>query len=68
VVLEGDDLRRALEELRALIADRDATALEKCEDLEARVPPEAWRALKAVLAPLSGFDFETALQAMERIP
>jgi two-component system, sensor histidine kinase and response regulator len=63
-VLEGAALKQVLHELRTLISDNDATALEKCESLAAHVPPEARGALKAVREALSGFDFQAAAQAM----
>jgi len=67
-LLEGAALRKELDELRALVADNDATALERCEDLEERVPPELRKALQAVHAALSDFDFEAALSTLPRSP
>jgi GAF domain-containing protein/CheY-like chemotaxis protein len=67
VVLEGEALRQALEELRMLITDGDTMALEKCEDLQGRVPPELREALEEIREPLSSFDFEKASQAMGRM-
>jgi len=65
--LEGAALKRALDELRTLIADGDTTALEKCEDLQGRVPPEVREALEEIREPLSAFDFEKASRAMKKV-
>jgi signal transduction histidine kinase/CheY-like chemotaxis protein len=66
-VLHGAALQKALDELRALAADNDATSLEKCEDLEERVPSELRKALQAVHKALSEFDFAAALSTMRRL-
>jgi hypothetical protein len=58
---------QALDELRTLIADNDATALEKCECLQGRVPPGMQEALKAAQDALSGFDFQAAQEAIARV-
>ena len=66
-VLEGAALRQALEQLRALVSDNDATALERCEDLEGRVPQNLRAGLQGVRDALSRFDFEAALVGIEEM-
>ncbi len=64
-VLEGAALRQALEQLRALISDNDATALDRCEDFGGRVPQDVRVGLRGVHDALSQFDFEAALAGIE---
>jgi two-component system sensor histidine kinase/response regulator len=64
-VLEGAALQQALEQLRALISDNDATALDRCEDFEGRVPQDVRIGLRGVHEALSQFDFEAALAGIE---
>jgi len=66
-VLEGEALRLALAEVCKLMSDGDTMALEKCEDLQGRVPPEVRKVLEEIHKPLSSFDFEKASQAMGRL-
>ena len=68
VMLHGAALRKALDELRARVADNDATALERCEDLQGCVPPQTRAALRAVHTALSAFDFEAAKKELAALP
>jgi two-component system, sensor histidine kinase and response regulator len=64
--LEGAGLRQALEQLRALIADNDAAAIERWEDLASRLSPETRSALGGVHQALSAFDFEAAKAGIDK--
>jgi signal transduction histidine kinase/DNA-binding response OmpR family regulator/HPt (histidine-containing phosphotransfer) domain-containing protein len=66
-VLEGAALREAWERLRVLVSDNDATALERCEELEGRVPQGERDALRGVHDALSRFDFAAALAGIDAL-
>jgi signal transduction histidine kinase/CheY-like chemotaxis protein len=63
--LEAGALRGRLEELRALVADSDATAVERCETLMVPAPAEARERLRGVQQALAAYDFEGALERIE---
>jgi two-component system, sensor histidine kinase and response regulator len=66
-VLDDAGLRRGLEELRELVADNEATALERCEDLAGQCPPEAAGRLRVVQQALAAYDFDAALAGIETL-
>jgi two-component system sensor histidine kinase/response regulator len=63
--LEAGALRGRLGELRALVADNDATAVEQCETLLEQVSGETRERLRGVQQALAAYDFEGALERIE---
>jgi HPt (histidine-containing phosphotransfer) domain-containing protein len=63
--LEAGELRGRLEELRALVADNDATAVERCEALMERASGECRARLRGVQEALAAYDFEGGLKRIE---
>ena len=63
--LEAGELRSRLGELRALVADNDATAVEQCEALMEQAPAQTRERLRGVQRALAAYDFEGALARIE---
>jgi two-component system sensor histidine kinase/response regulator len=63
--LEAGALRGRLEQLRALVADNDATAVEQCEALMEKAAGETRGRLRGVQQALAAYDFEGALARIE---
>jgi two-component system sensor histidine kinase/response regulator len=63
--LEAGELRGRLEEVRALVADNDATAVERCETLLEQASGETRDRLRGVQQALAAYDFEGALARIE---
>jgi two-component system sensor histidine kinase/response regulator len=63
--LAAGELRARLEELRGLVADNEATAVERCEELLERVSAGDRQRLRGVQKALASYDFEGALERIE---
>jgi two-component system sensor histidine kinase/response regulator len=65
--LEAGELRRRLRELRALVADNDATALERCEATMEQAATDAREGLRRVQEALAAFEFDGALAGLDAL-
>ena len=63
--LDAGELRGRLEQLRVLVADNDATAVERCEALVEQAAGEGRERLRGVQQALAAYDFERALARLE---